>query len=169
VAIEDGTVSDAGPEVVGYDGRLDGSLRHLRGVLIARHGIDIGCDVHSEVAAYAWENRDRLAAMENPAGYLYRVSQSRARRYRRWGRRVVLPAERVEPDWTSPLDVSLSDALGRLSVDDRTIAVVVHAYGYSYDEAAALLGWSTAAVRNRLHRAMAALRAHLADSKGAAE
>jgi hypothetical protein len=62
-----------------FDRRLGEPLQHLRGVLIARHGLEVGADVHAEVVAYAWENRDRVATLVNPGGYLYRVSQSRRR------------------------------------------------------------------------------------------
>ena len=42
---------DAGePE---FEQRLAPVLGHLRGVLIARHGIDVGTDVHAEVAIVA--------------------------------------------------------------------------------------------------------------------
>ena len=136
-------------------------LMHLRGVLIARYGTDIGRDGHGEVSEYAWMNRDRLGSMQNPAGFLYRVSQSRARRYRRWKRAADLPAEIASGQPEQAGDGRLAEALARLSRDERTVAVVVHAYGYSYEQAADLLGITPAAVRNRLHRAMAKLRRDL--------
>jgi RNA polymerase sigma factor (sigma-70 family) len=46
----------------------------------------------------------------------------------------------------------------QLSKDERTVCVLVHGYGYRYEDAAELLGWSPASVRNRLSRAMAKLR-----------
>ncbi len=104
---------------------------------------------------------DRVAALSNPIGYLYRVSQSRARRYRRWRRVLDLPPERGHPDSSSDVEVSLSVALAQLKPDERTVAVVVHAYGYSYEETAEMLGLTPAAVRNRLHRAMTKLRRSL--------
>lgn len=143
-----------------FNRRLAPLVQQLRAVLIARHGLDHGKDIHAEVNAYAWEHRDRLATLDNPSGYLYRVSQSRARRYRRWGRYVDLPAEQFQPT-PDPDRPALDAALGRLSADERTVAVLVHAYGYSYDEVADLVGTSTSSVRNRLHRAMNKLRQHL--------
>ena len=141
-----------------FDRRLSEPLQHLRGVLIARHGLEIGVDVHAEVVAYAWENRDRVATLINPGGYLYRVSQSRARRYRRWRRVSDLPGERAHPSISFDTNGELSDALARLKRDERTVAIVIHAYGYTYSEAAELLGMTPAAVRNRLHRGMTKLR-----------
>ncbi len=52
--------------------------RPLRQVLVAAYGPNVGLDVTAEAFAYAWENWDRLHAMENPAGYLCRVGQSKA-------------------------------------------------------------------------------------------
>jgi RNA polymerase sigma factor (sigma-70 family) len=104
-----------------------------------------------------------LRAMQNPAGYLYRVGQSAARRYRRWERHVVLPPERPPSGLTSEADVLLHEALARLEPDDRTVVVLVHSYGYRYVEVAELLGWREGSVRNRLHRAMARLRRELGE------
>ena len=115
-------------------------LTHLRGVLIARFGVDVGRDVHGEVSEYAWMNRDRLVAMQNPAGYLYRVGQSRARRYRRWRRVANLPADVAETQSEDTSDGRLAKALATMNRDERTVAVVVHSYGYSYEQAADLLG-----------------------------
>jgi DNA-directed RNA polymerase specialized sigma24 family protein len=139
-----------------FEQRLAPVLVHLRGVLIARHGIEVGLDVHAEVSSFAWEQRDMVCGLDNPAGYLFRVSQSKARRYRRWGRNAPLPAERAVgiPDG----DLRLDEAMAQLTKDERTVCVLVHGYGYRYEEAAELLGWSTASVRNRLSRAMAKLR-----------
>ena len=147
-----------------FDRRLGEPLQHLRGVLIARHGLEVGADVHAEVVAYAWENRDRVATLVNPSGYLYRVSQSRARRYRRWRQASDLPGERAHPSISFDTNGELSDALARLKPDERTVAVVVHAYGYTYLEAAELLGMTPAAVRNRLHRGMTKLRRTLKET-----
>jgi RNA polymerase sigma-70 factor (ECF subfamily) len=141
-----------------FDRRLGEHLQHLRGVLIARHGVEVGADVHAEVVVYAWENRDRVATLVNPGGYLYRVSQSRARRYRRWKRVRDLPGEQAHPSHNLDPNGELSDALAGLKPDERTVAIVVHAYGYTYSEAAELLGMTPAAVRNRLHRGMTKLR-----------
>lgn len=143
-----------------FEERLGEHLDRRRPVLIARHGLDVGGDLCAEVASYAWEHRERLAVIENPAGYLFRVSQSRARKYRRWRQTAELPAERPqrEPSPDTDADIGLDRALARLSRDERTVVVLVHAYGNSYQEVADLLGISHTAVRNRLHRGMARLR-----------
>jgi RNA polymerase sigma factor (sigma-70 family) len=149
----------------GFDAVLSDLLQRLRPILLARHGMQIGSDVHAEVTAFAWEHRARLTSMANPAGYLFRVSQSRARRYHRWRRPIDLPPERTAAGLTADAEVRLDAALARVSRDERTVAVLVHAYGYSYEETADLLGVTTATVRNRLHRAMTNLRRHLEEDQ----
>jgi DNA-directed RNA polymerase specialized sigma24 family protein len=123
--------------------------------LMARFGPELGPDIAAEVEAWAWEHQGQVLATANPAGYLFRVGQSRARRYRRWGRR---------PPWT-PLperdafpDVDLERAVERLPPPQRSAVLLVHAFGYSYREAAGLLDCSEGAVRNHLHRGMQRLR-----------
>ncbi|MEM8708987.1 MAG: hypothetical protein AAGE98_21175 [Actinomycetota bacterium] len=51
----------------------------LRPALIARYGGELGRDATAEALAYGWQHWDRVAAMDNPVGYLYRVGE-------RWGR-----------------------------------------------------------------------------------
>ncbi|MCP3878646.1 MAG: hypothetical protein GY701_09695, partial [Sulfitobacter sp.] len=47
----------------------------LRAALMAAYGPDVGADAAAAALAYGWENWDRVSAMANPAGYLFRVGQ----------------------------------------------------------------------------------------------
>lgn len=142
--------------------RVSEHIARLRPALIARHGPQLGIELLSEVSEYAWAERNKLDDIANPVGYLYRVSQSNARRHRRWERDVQLPSEIPEPGVDDhPLGADLHTALAQLRPDDRTIVVLVHSYGYRYDEVAEIIGKSPAAVRNRLHRSMVRLRRQL--------
>jgi hypothetical protein len=58
-------------------------------VLWSKWGIEVGGDICCEVEEYAWANREQLLGMSNPLGCLYRVAQSKARRYSRWSKRTV--------------------------------------------------------------------------------
>ena len=53
----------------------------LRAGLVAAYGPDVGADAAAEALAYGFEHWDRVGGMDNPAGYLYRVGQSEARRH----------------------------------------------------------------------------------------
>ncbi len=55
----------------------------LKQVLVSWHGVDVGAEVTADALAYAWERWPELEPMTNPVGSLFRVAQSRSRRYRR--------------------------------------------------------------------------------------
>jgi DNA-directed RNA polymerase specialized sigma24 family protein len=124
--------------------------------LVAAYGPEVGREVTSDALAYAWEHWTDVQEMENAAGYLYRVGQSSARKYRRRNPLFpVVPAElpRVEP--------GLPAALSSLSAAQRTAVVLVHVEGWSEREAADLLGVHRSTVRRHRDRGLAKLRAAL--------
>ena len=131
----------------------------LRRVLVAQNGVEIGNDVTDEALAYAWEHWERVSAMDNPIGYLYRVGRSATRRHERWNRRPTLPVESHVPE--EPGDPGLHAALVRLKESQRVCVVMVHVYDWTYEQTAAVLGISLAAVRNHLHRGLRQLRHEL--------
>lgn len=129
----------------------------LRSALIATYGPDTGADATAEALAYAWENWDRVAVMENPAGYLYRVARSRANRIFRRSRPVTLPPPEPSPPapWVEPV---LPGALRRLSERQRAAVVLVHGYGWTLEEAGRVLGIGRSTVQRHVERALAKLR-----------
>ena len=135
----------------------------LRRVLVAWYGVDVGADLASDALAYAWEHWADVEAMGNPVGYLFRVAQSRSRRYRR--RPVHLPAVPVTelPD----VHPRLPDALSRLSARQRAAVILVHAHGWTYAEVSGALGCSVSTLRNHLQRGMRRLRDELGDPNDA--
>ena len=44
----------------------------LRRALVARYGVELGCEAFADALGWEWEHRDQLVAMHNPTGYLYR-------------------------------------------------------------------------------------------------
>jgi DNA-directed RNA polymerase specialized sigma24 family protein len=139
--------------------RVVGSVeRQVRRALVARYGVDIGVETTADAVAWAWEHLDELDEMKNPAGYMFRVGQTAARRLRRLNRRdLVFPREPAHADFV-PLDSDLFDALRRVSADQRVALVLVHGYGFSYSEAAEVLDTSVAAVTNHIHRGLRRVR-----------
>ena len=136
----------------------------LRPVLVARYGVEVGNDVCADAMAYAWEHRHEVLPMTNPVGYLFRVAQSAARRHHRWSRTPELPP--APPATSSEPDPGLHDALRLLSEDQRVAVVLVHGYGWSYEEVADVQGVPISTVRNHLHRGLKRLRRVLEDSHG---
>jgi RNA polymerase sigma factor (sigma-70 family) len=143
---------------------VESDALRLRQVLLARFGVDVGCEVWGETVTWAWEHRGRVREMTNPVAYLYRVAQSASRRYVRWHRRVVLVSnDEALMENGRMVDLDLVDALGSLRRDQRVAVTLVHAYGWSYAEVAELLGISVAATTNHVHRGLRTLRRALGE------
>lgn len=132
----------------------------LRRALVARYGHEVGREAAAEALAYAWEHWKRLMEMKNPAGYLFRVGQSRARRYRSRNRPLrtdPVAAGNPEP-WIEP---QLASALHRLSPRQRTAVLMIHGYGHTYEETARALGVTRSTIQRHVERGMAKLRTDL--------
>jgi DNA-directed RNA polymerase specialized sigma24 family protein len=129
----------------------------LRVALVARFGPHRGREAAAEALTWAWEHWDRLEAVQNRAGYLYRVGTRRAAR-QRWLRGVPLAAPRDEWPWVEP---GLPTALAALTVAQRQAVVLIEGYGLSYTETADLLGVSRRTVQTHVRRALARLRSDL--------
>ena len=123
----------------------------------AAYGPEVGNDVTADALAYAWEHWDRVAKMENPAGYLYRVGQSNARRYHR--PRILFP--KADPGHTPDCEPGLPAALEELSEAQRQAVILVYALEWTEEEAARVLGKSRSTVRTHLERGLARLRQSL--------
>jgi len=139
-----------------FDAFTRDAAPRLRRALVARYGVDVGVEATADAMAYAWERWNEVAAMANPAGYLWRVGQTSARRHRRWQRTPHLPLEVVAEGTTT--EPGLPAALQRLRPDERVAVVLVHGYAWSYAEVAALLGVPVTTIRNHVHRGMHRLR-----------
>jgi RNA polymerase sigma-70 factor (ECF subfamily) len=136
-----------------YTSFVRDSEPRLRQALVARFGPDRGREATAEALAYGWEHWERIAQMQNPAGYLYRVGQSRGRR--RW-RPLRLPPS---PHHSEPLvEPALPGALARLSGQQRTAVILVHGFAWTHNEVADLMGVSVSTLRNHLRRGMNKLR-----------
>jgi RNA polymerase sigma-70 factor (ECF subfamily) len=127
--------------------------RRLRRAFIAAYGTQRAADATAEALAWAWEHRGRLADMENPVGYLYRVGQSRTR-LRSTPSVLPEPAAVGLPD----IEPALVPALRALPDTQRTAVWLVHACGWSYAECAIAMDVSVSAVGTHVSRALAALR-----------
>ncbi len=142
------------PTERGFERFVESSGPRLRHAFIARYGPEVGGDVTSEALAYAWEHWRKVAGMSNPAGWVYRVGQSRSRQYLR--KPVRLPAP---PDHHNPsVEPGLPACLSGLSEKQRVAVMLVHAYGYTVRETADLLGVTPSTVQRNAGRALANLR-----------
>lgn len=137
--------------------------RPLRQALIAAYGPDVGAEVTAEALAYAWEHWDRISEMHNPAGYLYRVGQSHARRgIFRKPPRYEPPRLAADAPWIEP---GLAPAIASLSERQRAAVVLVHGYGWTITEVAEMWDVTFSTVSAHIDRAMAKLRKTLGVSE----
>ncbi len=126
--------------------------------LAAALGSDEGREATAEAFAYAWEHWDRVGAMENPAGYVYRVGRSRGRRWRTPSVGLSSLDGDHRESWTEP---GLGPALERLSPRQRSVVVLVEGYGYTHQQVADLMSVSRSSVRRHSERALRKLRSAL--------
>jgi len=126
----------------------------LSHALAAAYGPEVGAEATADALVWAWEHWDRVQTMKNQAGYLYRVGQSKARRYFR-------PQKLFPRAMPGPVDPTLPVLLEGLSKNQRVATVLIHAYGYTEREVAELLGISRWSVRTHAERGLARLRSAL--------
>ena len=127
----------------------------LRRALIGCRGVDLAQEAVAEAFAYAWEHWAEVQALDNPAGYLYRVGQSRTRRRST----PVLPAP--ESLRIPDVEPALIPALLALPERQRSAVWLVHACGWTYAEAADALDISASAIGTHVGRALERLRREL--------
>jgi RNA polymerase sigma-70 factor (ECF subfamily) len=119
-------------------------------------------DLAQEAFTKVFERWDRVAAMEEPAGYLHRTAMNLFRnQYRRarvaLGRTIGLGPEQ---DVFKPVEDrdAAARALGSLTPRQRAALVLTEALGYSGEEAGRLLGIKASTVWALTHQARTALR-----------
>jgi DNA-directed RNA polymerase specialized sigma24 family protein len=127
----------------------------LRRALSAAYGPVIGVEAAAEAMAYAWQHADRILGMDNGAGYLFRVGQTAATRLRRPGPRFPIAEQYVEAPEVEPRLIEMLEAL---TESQRLCVVLVHAYAWTQQEVADLLGIEHATVRTHLARGLTKLR-----------
>jgi RNA polymerase sigma-70 factor (ECF subfamily) len=127
----------------------------LHRALVAKLGWERGREATAEALAYAWEHWGRVAVMANPAGYLYRVGASRVRSRKQ----PVLFGHTDENEiWFEP---SLARCLSSMPERQRIAVVLIHGYGWSSKEVAAMTGLKSSTVQTHLERGLANLRRQL--------
>jgi DNA-directed RNA polymerase specialized sigma24 family protein len=143
--------------VVRYEEFVERNGSRLRAALVAAYGPDVGADAAAEALAYGFEHWPELSSMANPAGYLYRVGQSEARRHFRPP--VYLPP--VAAPGLPDFEPGLAPALEALTESQRIGVVLVHALGWPLVDAAEVLGVDVSTLRTHIARGLSKLRTSL--------
>lgn len=129
----------------------------LSKALAAAYGVEVGHEATADALMYAWENWEKIKTMVNPAGYLYRVGQTSARRQRKRG--PLFPS--VSSMELPHIEPGLPHALNGLSEAQRTAVVLLYVLEWTEREAAELLGVNRSTIRRHRDRGLARLRAAL--------
>jgi RNA polymerase sigma factor (sigma-70 family) len=131
----------------------------LRAALTPLGGREEVDDAVAEAFAYLCANSERVLAMSNPAGYLYRVGRTHLRRNRRRPLRLPAVPERV----VAQVEPGLPAALAELSEKQRVAVFLVAGVGWRPGEVADYLGISESSVRNHYERGLTKLRRRLGE------
>jgi DNA-directed RNA polymerase specialized sigma24 family protein len=124
----------------------------LRRALVAAYGGERGREAAAEALAFAWEHWDRVARMDKPLAYLFRVGQSRTRKHR-----TPVIFAHAEND-AEAFEPGLAPAVKTLSINQRTAVVLVCGFGWTLREVAELTGTKIPTVQKHLDRGLANLR-----------
>jgi RNA polymerase sigma-70 factor (ECF subfamily) len=156
------------PEVVGFEEFFEREHAGLFGALalITRDRFEAE-ELMQDAFLRVWERWERVAAMEAPAGYLYRTAMNLFRSRRRRAavaiRRIVRPSERSdELREVESRDATLR-ALAPLTGRQRAAVVLVDALGLTSPEAAEAMGVKDSTVRVLLARGRDTLRKEWTD------
>jgi RNA polymerase sigma-70 factor (ECF subfamily) len=133
----------------------------LRRALVAWYGPVVGKEAAADALSWAWEHRDRLDGVGDVCGYLFRVGQSAAKRESQWRRPIESPHTAGCLEGESSFEPRLAPAIANLSGQQRAACLLVHGYGYSFREAADVLGVSLGTLRTHLGRGVERLREDL--------
>lgn len=144
-----------------YDAFFREAEPRLRRAYGGRLSPDHVGDAVSAALEFAWKNWDRVASMEYPVPYLFRVGLSKSRR-RKQGR---LPAS--PPVEMVHVEPTLVSSMQRLSRRQREVVWLVEACEWTPTETAEALGLSLSAVRTHRTRGLERLRHHLGVSTNA--
>jgi DNA-directed RNA polymerase specialized sigma24 family protein len=142
---------------------VETSRDRLRRALVAHHGPDVGVEALADGYAYAWAHWARVETLDNPVGYVFRVADRfGARRTQRSQREPVF-----DPDDVSPLPwfdeerhVDVVKILSQLPARQRAAVLLIHGYGWSYQQAATTLDLPITTVTNDATRGLRQLKAH---------
>jgi len=117
-----------------------------------------------------WERWDRVSAMDEPTGYLFRTAMNRFRSRLRRASRAARRAVGSEPSGDAFAAADERDAVARalagLPERQRSAIVLTELLGYGSEEAGRILGVKDVTVRSLASQARAALRTHLEDHDG---
>ena len=142
-----------------YDAESEKLFRRLW--LITRNRAEAE-EIMQEAFLKVWERWDRVGAIEDPVGYLYRTAMNV---FRKRYRRAVLALRRTVGRSPQPDDIAdvedrdvVRRILGSLPPRQRAALVLTEMLGFSAEEAGRALGIQASTVRSLTHKARESVR-----------
>jgi DNA-directed RNA polymerase specialized sigma24 family protein len=124
---------------------------------------DLALEAVDEAMARAFQRWSRVARLDNPGGWVYRVGLNWATSVLRRRSRPVPGSWRPAPvEAPSPVEPAVFAALAELDVRQRAVVVCRYLLGWSEAETASALSTPVGTVKSRLHRATRHLSQRLA-------
>ena len=156
--------AEAAPTAEAFETFFDSERVRLLGALIVMTGNRAEAEeLLQDAFLKVWERWDRVAAMENPSGYLYRTALNLYRRRLRRASVAMRRAFNILPNIDELAGVEVRDEavrlLRKLTPRERAAIVITAYLGFSSEEAARLMGINANTVRVLAGRARATLRA----------
>ena len=122
-------------------------------------------ELTQEAFIAVYERWDRVGAMEDPTGYLYRTAMNNFRSWRRRSSLAAKRAIRLMPTDDSIVRIEEQDVMARalasLTERQRAAVVLIDLMGYSSEEAGRMLGVDASTVRSHIKRARAELKTRM--------
>ena len=151
-----------------FPGFFDAEYTRLfRAMAIVTRDLHEAEDLTQDAFARVWERWDRVGAMDDPTGYLYRtamnVHRSAVRRARRAVGRLVHPGAGRDPFADAEDRDEVSRALRGLAPRQRAALVLTELLGYGSEDAGRVLGVKAVTVRALASQGRAALRSTMED------
>jgi DNA-directed RNA polymerase specialized sigma24 family protein len=134
-----------------------------RALALTLRDSQLASEAVDEAMARAYQRWNRVQALENPGGWVYRVGLN-------WSRSILRRTLRPAPVWITNtgattdgtgLDPAIDRALAELSIEQRAVVVCRLLIGLSEAQTAAALGIRLGTVKSRLARASARLQSLL--------
>lgn len=143
--------------------------RLLRALFLLTGNASEAEEVMQDAFVAVWERWDRVAAMDDPTGYLYRTAmnrhRSRVRRVMRAAKRVAGAAESGDAFAAADERDAVARALVTLTPRQRAAVVLTELLGYGADEAGSILGVQPVTVRVLASQGRAAMREVMSDDR----
>jgi RNA polymerase sigma-70 factor (ECF subfamily) len=132
----------------------------VRRALVLVGGHDAAREATADALLEVWRRWDRVGAMANPDGYLYRIARRRLPRRAAFDL-AELPAD-IASDWEAPaVEPALVGSLLALPENQRVAVYLIVGCRWTAPQVAELIGVEATTVRTHVDRGMARLRSDL--------